>query len=96
MLINAGITTSLLIIVESATLATMTMLVAAEKPPINARMVSQVCPPCMGRASTKASPLNSPVGSTVSPASVIGMTNAEKTSKYSGNARRIGRILASS
>ena len=58
-----------------------TMLVAAEKPPRNASMVSKVCSPCMGRASTKASPLNSPGGSILSPAIVIGITKEEKNSR---------------
>jgi hypothetical protein len=79
MLIRAGMTISLLIIVDSATLATITMLVAAEKPPRNASMVSKVCSPCMGSASTNASPLNSPGGSILRPAIVIGMTKAENT-----------------
>ncbi len=81
MLMSAGMTISLLIIVDKATLATITMLVAAEKPPRNASIVSKVCSPCIGRASTKASPLNSPVGSILSPAIVIGMTKAENISR---------------
>ncbi len=65
-------TSSLLIIVDSATLATMTMLVAAEKPPRNAKNVRPRSPYCMGKASTNVSPLKLPGGRSFSPARVIG------------------------
>ena len=63
---------SLLTIVDSATVATMTMLVAAEKPPRNAKKVSPRSPYCIGKASTNVSPLKLPAGNSFRPASVIG------------------------
>ena len=81
-------TISLQIIVDNATDATMTMPVAAEKPPRNASIVSQSWLADIGRPSTNISPVKVPDGNRLKPASVIGTTKMENMTRYSGNAQR--------
>ena len=65
---------SLETMVESATLATITMPVAAEAPPINANRASKGWASASGRLITKESAVT-PLGSSICPARAMGTTN---------------------
>jgi len=81
---------SLETMVDSATLATMTMPVAAEAPPMNASMASAGWDSASGTLMTKESePM--PSGSSICPASAMGTTNSAASSRYSGNTQRARR-----
>ena len=66
---------SLLSIVAKATLATMSMLVAADKPPKNTISASQGCSAAIGMVRTKVSGSTSPSGNISNPPSASGKTN---------------------
>ena len=59
----------------SATVSTITIAVAADSPPMKARMVSTPDPACSGSASTNMSLSTLPAGNVSRPAIAIGMTN---------------------
>ena len=61
--------------IDSATVATITMAVPAESPPIKASIASMFCPADKGRASMNMSASTPPAGKRVNPAMVIGTTN---------------------
>jgi hypothetical protein len=61
--------------IESATDSTITMAVAADRPPTKATMVKRLEPLCSGSASTNMSLSTLPVGNVSKPASAIGTTN---------------------
>ena len=66
---------SLEIMMASATVSTITMAVAADRPPTKAAMVSTFDPACSGSASTNMSPSTLPAGKVSRPAIAIGTTN---------------------
>ena len=74
---SSGITRSLLTMVASATDATITMPVAAEKPPTYAASASAVLPCASGSASTKVSGAAPVPASANCPAAVIGSTRTQ-------------------
>ena len=61
--------------IESATDSTITMAVAADRPPTKAAMVRTLEPACSGSASTYMSLSTVPGGKVSSPAIAIGTTN---------------------
>ena len=61
--------------IASATHSTITIAVAADRPPMNTATVNSGEPPASGSASTNMSLSIDPIGKTISPASAIGMTN---------------------
>jgi len=61
--------------VDSAMVSTITMPVAAERPPMNTNKASVSCWWAIGRVSTKVSASTVPVGKCSSPASATGSTN---------------------
>ena len=72
---TSGMTRSLEIMIDSATDSTITMAVAADRPPTKAAMVSTFDPVCSGSASTNMSLSTEPAGNVIRPASAIGTTN---------------------
>ena len=58
----------------SATHSTMTMAVAADRPPMKTATLSSVEPASIGNASTYMSLSTAPNGNVISPASAIGIT----------------------
>ncbi len=87
---SQGSSMSLETMVDSATLATMTMPVAAEAPPMKASIARAGWLSASGRLITKESGLM-PAGSSICPASAIGMTNTTASTRYSGNTQRAMR-----
>ena len=71
---NAGITRSLLIMVDSATEATITMPVAAENPPMKASRATPLSPYASGSVSTQASAAPSRTTGMCVPAATMGST----------------------
>ena len=69
-----GITIELHTMIDRATVSTITMAVAADRPPINASMASNGCPSATGKASTNVSPSTACPLNVSSPAMAIGMT----------------------
>ena len=61
--------------IASATESTITMAVAADRPPTNASSVMTSAPADSGRASTKVSASKEPLGRLSRPAAAIGTTN---------------------
>ena len=61
--------------IASATHSTITIAVAADRPPMNTATVNSGEPPASGSASTNMSLSTPPCGNTTRPASAIGMTN---------------------
>ncbi len=82
--------------VDSAMVSTMTMLVAADRPPMNTASASQGRSNAIGRVRTKVSASTVPSGKVSSPASAIGITNRLISSRYSGNSQMARRICCSS
>jgi len=71
---STGITRSLQIIVDSAMVSTITMPVAADRPPMNTNSASASRPCTIGSVSTKVSASICPSPNCISPAKVIGST----------------------
>ena len=61
--------------IESATHSTITMAVAADRPPMKTPTLSRGAFPSIGNASTYMSLSAAPNGKVMSPASAIGITN---------------------
>ena len=72
---TSGMTMSFDTMIDSATDSTITMAVAADRPPTKAAMVSTLEPVCSGSASTYMSLSTVPAGKVSRPASAIGTTN---------------------
>ncbi|MNE31878.1 hypothetical protein D3C80_1254680 [compost metagenome] len=81
---------SLETMVDSATLATITMPVAAEAPPIKASRASAGCDSANGRLITNESG-STELGSSICPARAIGTTNNPARIRYAGNTQRARR-----
>ncbi len=81
-------TISLEIMIDTATVATMTMPVAAEKPPMKVASVSSGLSSAIGNASTKVSGSTLPSGNSVSPAAASGSTKMPKATRYAGSSQR--------
>jgi len=79
---------------DRATASTMTMAVAAEKPPTKTTAVSRLCPAPNGRASTSRSGLVS--GRNRPPAATSGRTARVVRIRYSGKIQRARRTWAGS
>ena len=60
---------------ESATHSTITIAVAADRPPTKTATLSRPAPPSIGSASTYMSGSTAPNGKLTRPASAIGITN---------------------
>ena len=73
--------------VVRATVATITILVAAESPPIKTNTASTPSPSAMGRVNTKVSGSTVPSGKCSNPPKAIGNTKMLMTSKYRGNSQ---------
>ena len=71
--------------VASATVSTMIMPVAAERPPMKAMSAISGCCCFIGMVSTKVSASTPPCGNVNSPANAIGSTKMLMSSRYSGN-----------
>ena len=80
-------TRSLHTIVESAIVSTITMPVAADRPPRNTTRASSCWSSAIGSASTKVSASTAPPGKRSSPPNAIGSTNRLIASMYSGNSQ---------
>ena len=72
-------------IVASAMVSTITMPVAADRPPMKTSSASAGCSAASGRASRKASASVPPSPKVSSPATAIGSTKTLMSSMYSGN-----------
>ena len=83
---NNGITRSLQTIVDTAIASTITMPVAADRPPMKATSASSGWSSATGSDSTKLSAFTLPGPKCSSPATAIGSTNTLISSMYSGNA----------
>ena len=81
---NHGSSMSLDTMVDSATLATITMPVAADAPPINASTASAGCACASGKLITNESG-STELGSSIWPARAMGTTNKAASIKYAGN-----------
>ena len=81
-----GMTRSLQTIVDTAIVSTITMPVAADRPPIKATSASSGCPAARGSDSTKLSAFTFPGPKCSSPPTAIGNTNTLISSMYIGNA----------
>ena len=82
---TSGSTNSLLTMVDTAMVSTITMPVAADKPPMKASMASACWPSAKGSESTKFSGFMLPVSKYSKPPNAIGNTNRLISSMYSGN-----------
>ena len=82
-----GSSMSLETMVDSATLATITMPVAAEAPPINASRASAGCAWANGRLITNESG-STELGSSICPARAMGTTNSAAKARYVGKTHR--------
>ena len=92
----AGITRSFVIIVASAMLATITIAVAAERPPRNTSTASPVAPRSIGSVSTKESGWWRSPRPAPRPASTTGTTNTVNTARYALKSQRALRMSAGS
>ena len=72
---TSGMTMSFDTMIDNATDSTITMAVAADRPPIKAAMVRMLEPVCSGSASTNMSLSTLSAGNISRPASAIGTTN---------------------
>ena len=72
---TSGMTMSFDTMIESATDSTITIAVAADRPPTKATIANTLDPLCSGSASTNMSLSISPLRKVKSPASAIGTTN---------------------
>ncbi|EKD97983.1 MAG: hypothetical protein ACD_23C00643G0001 [uncultured bacterium] len=72
---SSGITSSLQTMVETAIVSTITMPVAADKPPMNANKASAGCPAARGNDRTKLSAFICPDPKYNKPPRAIGRTN---------------------
>ena len=72
---TSGTTMSFETMIDSATHSTITMAVAADRPPTNTPTLSSEAFPSIGNASTYMSLSTAPNGKMISPASAIGITN---------------------
>ncbi len=82
-----GITRSLHTMVDTAMASTITMPVAAERPPTNANKANAPCPCDSGNDSTKVSGSMRPGPKCSRPPSAMGNTNRLISNRYSGNAQ---------
>ncbi len=92
---SQGSRMSLESMVDSATDSTMTIPVAAEAPPMKASSARLGCASASGRLMTKESGVT-PGSSSICPASAMGMTNSEASTRYSGNTQRARRMSCGS
>ena len=76
------------VMVESAMLITITIAVAAERPPRKAMSVSQLAPSAIGSVRTIASAWCTPASPWAAPLNTIGTTSTENNPRYSGNSQR--------
>ena len=74
--------------IESATHSTITIAVAADRPPTKTTMLSSGELASIGSASTYMSLSTAPNGKVTSPAIAIGITNRLMATRYSGNSQR--------
>ena len=72
---STGITRSLHTMVESAMVSTITMPVAADRPPMNTSSASSSCFCAIGSVSTNVSASTLPLGKCSRPPKAIGSTN---------------------
>ena len=79
---------SLETMIESATRSTITIAVAADRPPMKTPRLSRGALPSIGSASTYMSLSTAPKGKITRPASAIGITNTLMATRYSGNSQR--------
>ncbi len=79
----------------NATHSTITIAVAADRPPMNTITLSDVAPAEIGSASTYMSVLDAPNGKVTRPAMAMGITNRLIAIRYSGNSQRARRTSAS-
>ncbi len=91
-----GMTRSLHIIVDSAIVSTITMAVAADRPPTNAKSASASWPWFSGSASTNVSASTRPCGNSSRPPKAIGSTNRLMATRYSGKIQTALRRCRSS
>ena len=82
--------------VETAIVSTITMPVAADRPPMKANSASACCPAASGSDSTKVSAFIGAGPKYSRPPSAIGSTNRLITSRYSGNTQAARRRWRSS
>ena len=71
---SSGSTSSLLTMIDTAMLSTITMPVAADRPPTNTNRASHWCPAASGRDSTKLSGFVSCPAKYISPPNAMGST----------------------
>jgi len=81
--------------IDSATHSTITIAVAADRPPTKTPTLSKGAFPSIGSASTYMSLSTAPKGKITSPASAIGITNRLIATRYSGNSQRARPTSAS-
>ena len=81
---NQGMTKSLHTMVDTAMASTMTMPVAADKPPTNASRAKAVYPSAKGKDNTKVSGFMLPGPKYIKPPSAIGNTKRLIKNKYRG------------
>ena len=81
--------------IDSATHSTITMAVAADRPPIKTTTLSTVEFASIGNASTYMSLSTAPNGKVTRPAIAIGITNRLMATRYSGNSQRARPTSAS-
>ena len=91
---SSGSASSLLAMVDTATVSTITMPVAAESPPMKTNSASAFWPAASGSDSTKCSGLPVPWKYS-SPASAMGSTNRLIRNRYSGNIQLARRTWSS-
>ena len=84
---STGITRSLQTIVESAIVSTITMPVAADKPPMKTRSARSGCFSAMGSVSTNVSASTFASGNRSKPPKAIGSTKTLIASMYTGNSQ---------
>ena len=71
--------------VDNATAATMTIAVAADRPPMKTKSAIHSWPSAIGRVNTKVSGSTSPPGKCSRPPNAIGRTKTLIARRYSGN-----------
>ena len=84
---STGITRSLQTIVDNAMVSTMTMLVAAERPPMNTSSASPCRFSAIGIVSTKVSGSTLAPEKCMTPPNAMGTTNTFIASMYKGNSQ---------
>ena len=92
----SGMTRWFEIMIDSATQATITIAVAADRPPIITNTASVVAPDSSGSASTVMSRSITPSGKVRRPAMASGMTKMLMATRYSGNSHAAVRTSRSS